>query len=101
MNAQLVVYLFESLLIESRIILCSNDLGKLSACVNGAVGLLNPFSWQHVFIPVLPNSMIDYCCAPMPFVIGILTSSLPKVLTMPIEEVFLLFYIFFIFFYSF
>jgi hypothetical protein len=29
--------------------------------------ILYPFSWQHVFIPVLPASLLSFCCAPMPF----------------------------------
>ena len=31
---------------------------------------------QHIFIPLLPPHLIDYCTAPMPFVIGIHTSLL-------------------------
>jgi hypothetical protein len=27
--------------------------------------------WQHIFIPVLPNHLIDYLSAPMPFLIGV------------------------------
>ena len=82
-------------------------LSVLSSCITAATALLNPFAWQvcsvveiilsnifsnmfrmqQVFIPVLPNSMLDYCCAPMPFVVGILRSSLQTVLDMPKEEV--------------
>jgi len=33
---------------------------------------------QHVYIPVLPPSLLMFCCAPMPFVVGILRSSVPE-----------------------
>ena len=32
---------------------------------------LYPFKWQHVFIPILPDSLIDILDAPLPFIIGI------------------------------
>ena len=59
----------------------------LSSCINALNALLYPFSWQHVFIPVLPLSLIDYCSAPMPFLLGILSSSLPNLKHLPLEEV--------------
>lgn len=33
--------------------------------------------------------MLDYCTAPMPFLIGILPSCLPQIQKLPIEEVFI------------
>ena len=35
-------------------------------------------SWQHIFIPVLPASLLDYLSAPMPFVIGATTSVMQR-----------------------
>ena len=51
------------------------------------VALLYPFSWQHTFIPVLPASMIDIVCCPTPFLVGLLSSSLPTLKELPVEEV--------------
>ncbi len=51
------------------------------------MALLYPFTWQHVFIPVLPASLIDMCCAPMPFVVGVLSSYLPEVMKLPLDDV--------------
>lgn len=59
----------------------------LSSCVHAVVALLYPFSWQHTFIPVLPTSMVDIVCCPTPFLVGILSSSLPKLKELPVEEV--------------
>lgn len=87
MTIDQIIYLFESLLVESRVIFISKSLEKLSSCINAANAMLNPFSWQYVFIPVLPSSLLDYCCAPMPFIIGILANSYPKLMNLPLEEV--------------
>ncbi|KAJ6665155.1 hypothetical protein lerEdw1_005386 [Lerista edwardsae] len=58
----------------------------LSSCSHAVVALLYPFSWQHTFIPVLPSSMIDIVCCPTPFLVGLLSSSLPKLKELPVEE---------------
>ena len=51
------------------------------------MALLYPFTWQHTYIPVLPPSMIDIVCSPTPFLIGLLSSSLPRLKELPVEEV--------------
>ena len=47
---------------------------QLTACVHGAVSMLYPLHWQHIYIPVTPSHLIDYCAAPMPFIIGVHSS---------------------------
>lgn len=51
------------------------------------VAVIYPFTWQHTYIPVLPPAMIDIVCSPTPFLIGLLTSSLPLLRELPLEEV--------------
>lgn len=41
-------------------------------------------------LKVLPTSLLTMCCAPMPFVVGILSSSLAEVLRLPLDEVLIL-----------
>eukprot|EP01129_Flabellula_baltica_P002764 TRINITY_DN1260_c0_g1_i2.p1 TRINITY_DN1260_c0_g1~~TRINITY_DN1260_c0_g1_i2.p1 ORF type:complete len:266 (-),score=39.85 TRINITY_DN1260_c0_g1_i2:346-1143(-) len=67
-----VLSLFISLLLERRMIFISKSLSVLTSCIKAAVALLHPFAWQHVYIPILPPSMLDFACAPMPFVLGVL-----------------------------
>lgn len=62
-------------------------ISTLSSCMHAVVALLYPFSWQHTFIPVLPGSMLDIVCCPTPFLVGLLSSSLPKLKELPVEEV--------------
>ncbi|XP_054547016.1 DENN domain-containing protein 2C isoform X2 [Talpa occidentalis] len=76
-----------SLLLERRVIFVANSLSTLSKCGHAAVATLYPFTWQHTYIPVLPVSMIDIVCSPTPFLIGILSCSLPQLQDLPVEEV--------------
>eukprot|EP00029_Vermamoeba_vermiformis_P011742 TRINITY_DN6543_c0_g1_i1.p1 TRINITY_DN6543_c0_g1~~TRINITY_DN6543_c0_g1_i1.p1 ORF type:complete len:595 (+),score=143.49 TRINITY_DN6543_c0_g1_i1:191-1786(+) len=66
----------------------SQDLQKLSECMFAALSLLYPFLWTHIFIPLLPSTLLRYCCAPMPFFIGIHGSYIDEVKNMALEEVF-------------
>uniref|UniRef100_A0A671VD60 DENN domain containing 2B n=1 Tax=Sparus aurata TaxID=8175 RepID=A0A671VD60_SPAAU len=81
-----VVRVFASLLLERRVIFVADKLSTLSSCMHAVVALLYPFSWQHTFIPVLPGSMLDIVCCPTPFLVGLLSSSLPKLKELPVEE---------------
>ncbi|XP_061526916.1 suppression of tumorigenicity 5 protein isoform X1 [Phycodurus eques] len=81
-----VVRVFASLLLERRVIFVAEKLSTLSSCMHAVVALLYPFSWQHTFIPVLPGSMLDIVCCPTPFLVGLLSSSLPKLKELPVEE---------------
>ncbi|KAM6435918.1 DENN domain-containing protein 2A isoform 2-T2 [Liasis olivaceus] len=78
---------FASLLLERRVIFIADKLSTLSKCCHAMVALLYPFAWQHTYIPVLPPSMIDIVCSPTPFLIGLLSSSLPRLKELPVEEV--------------
>ncbi|XP_061494772.1 DENN domain-containing protein 2A [Rhineura floridana] len=78
---------FASLLLERRVIFIADKLSTLSKCCHAMVALLYPFTWQHTYIPVLPPSMIDIACSPTPFLIGLLSSSLPRLKELPVEEV--------------
>jgi hypothetical protein len=95
-----VISVFASVLMERRIIFFSNDISVLSSVTHAFAALIYPFTWQvsaiemvvfnclkHVFIPVLPRSLIDYVCSPVPFVVGVLSIYRKIVDTMPMEEV--------------
>ncbi|XP_019369304.1 PREDICTED: DENN domain-containing protein 2C [Gavialis gangeticus] len=76
-----------SLLLERRVIFVADSLSTLSKCGHAVVAMLYPFTWQHTYIPVLPAPMIDIVCSPTPFLIGILSCSLPQLQDLPVEEV--------------
>ncbi|KAM9849189.1 DENN domain-containing protein 1B [Aulostomus maculatus] len=85
-----MLQLYASMLHERRIIITSSKLSTLTACVHGAAALLFPMYWQHIFIPVLPPHLLDYCCAPMPYFIGVHLSLLERVRSRSLEDVVIL-----------
>ncbi|KAM5205022.1 DENN domain-containing protein 2A isoform 3-T3 [Hipposideros larvatus] len=78
---------FASILLERRVIFIADKLSTLSKCCHAMVAAIYPFAWQHTYIPVLPPAMIDIVCSPTPFLIGLLSSSLPLLRELPLEEV--------------
>ncbi|XP_077573894.1 DENN domain-containing protein 1B isoform X3 [Stigmatopora nigra] len=85
-----MLQLYGSMLHERRIIITSSKLSTLTACVHGAAALLFPMYWQHIFIPVLPPHLLDYCCAPMPYFVGVHLSLLERVRSRSLEDVVIL-----------
>ncbi|XP_059720821.1 DENN domain-containing protein 1A isoform X5 [Haemorhous mexicanus] len=85
-----MLHLYASMLYERRILICCSKLSTLTACIHGSAAMLYPMFWQHVYIPVLPPHLLDYCCAPMPYLIGIHLSLMEKVRSMALEDVVIL-----------
>ncbi|KAK3921183.1 DENN domain-containing protein 1A [Frankliniella fusca] len=82
-----MMIIFASMLYERRIVFTSTRLSRLSACAQAANAIIYPMNWQHIFIPVLPLPLIDYLLAPMPFLIGVPTSTFKKVRRADMGEV--------------
>ncbi|XP_058911757.1 DENN domain-containing protein 1B isoform X3 [Kogia breviceps] len=89
-DAHNMLQLFASMLHERRIVVTSGKLSTLTACVHGSAALLYPMYWQHIYIPVLPPHLLDYCCAPMPYLIGIHSSLIERVKNKSLEDVVML-----------
>nr|XP_033816551.1 DENN domain-containing protein 1A isoform X3 [Geotrypetes seraphini] len=85
-----MLHLYASMLYERRILIFCSKLSTLTACIHGSAAMLYPMYWQHVYIPVLPPHLLDYCCAPMPFLIGVHASLMEKVKTMNLDDVVIL-----------
>ncbi|XP_071357636.1 DENN domain-containing protein 2A-like isoform X3 [Trachinotus anak] len=86
LSLRLLLRVFGSLLLERRVIFTADKLSTLSQCCHAVVALLYPFVWQHTYIPVLPSAMLDIVCTPTPFIVGLLSSSLPQLTELPLEE---------------
>ena len=35
------------------------------------VSLIFPYNWQHVYVPILPASLLHFLEAPVPFIMGL------------------------------
>ncbi|KAK1210298.1 DEN1B protein, partial [Pygoscelis papua] len=78
-----MLQLYASMLHERRIIITSSKLSTLTKNKHTQ-------NWQHIYIPVLPPHLLDYCCAPMPYLIGVHSSLIEKVKNRSLEDVVLL-----------
>lgn len=70
LDATALLALYVAMLTERRIMFVSQSISTLTSCVHAAVALLSPFTWSNIFIPVLDSSLLAYCCAPNPYLIG-------------------------------
>ncbi|XP_054720550.1 DENN domain-containing protein 1A-like [Uloborus diversus] len=86
-DAHNMMTIFASMLHERRILITSKKLSRLSACVQAANALIYPMHWQHIFIPVLPKHLTDYLSAPMPFLIGIPSTTLARMKSADMGEI--------------
>eukprot|EP01132_Coremiostelium_polycephalum_P002376 gene2376-2938_t len=84
-----IIKLFESTLTESRVILLSSNISIVSNAILALSSLLYPLYWQHIFISILPSALMPYVAAPIPFLVGILESSLKSFYQQPTEQVIL------------
>ncbi|CAO2841991.1 unnamed protein product [Amaranthus hypochondriacus] len=66
-----IMTLFAGALLEKQIIFVCPNLGILSASVLSLIPLLRPYQWQSLLMPVLPNDMLDFLDAPVPYVVGV------------------------------
>ncbi|XP_049851402.1 DENN domain-containing protein 2C-like isoform X2 [Schistocerca gregaria] len=86
MGIDYLMLIFKAILLERHVILVSGDLEKLSGCLAAMFNLAYPFTWKYVYIPILPHSMLEILNAPIPYLIGILSSSLPELDYSLLEE---------------
>ncbi|KAF3646518.1 DENN domain and WD repeat-containing protein SCD1 [Capsicum annuum] len=66
-----VILLFTAVLLERRILLRSNMYSLLTLVSEAICHLIYPFRWQHVYIPLLFFSGVDYIDAPTPYMMGL------------------------------
>lgn len=55
--AQGLMTLLAGLLLERRVILVAPSTDMVSAAIHAAAALLYPFTWQHIYLPLLPMSL--------------------------------------------
>ncbi|KAJ0179400.1 hypothetical protein K1T71_005112 [Dendrolimus kikuchii] len=71
LGVECVVQLFTCVLLEHQVLLRSSDYNKLMLVSECIVALLVPFTWAHVYVPILPAPLYHFLDAPVPFVMGL------------------------------
>ncbi|XVF35120.1 hypothetical protein REPUB_Repub18cG0117300 [Reevesia pubescens] len=66
-----VLTIFAGALLEKQIVVVCSNLGILSATVLSIVPLIRPYQWQSLLMPVLPDDMLDFLDAPVPYIVGV------------------------------
>ncbi|KAM3872217.1 DENN/MADD domain containing 2Da [Diretmus argenteus] len=66
-----VLLVFAAAVLERRIIFIAEELGTLSQVLHAVAALLYPFTWQHTFISIIPEILIDVVMAPTPYLLGV------------------------------
>ncbi|ORZ15755.1 AEX-3 domain-domain-containing protein [Absidia repens] len=70
LSPHLILAVLETLLAEGKVIFLSQYCGMLSLACESFRYLLFPFYWQFVFIPLLPERLLNCLQAPVPYIIG-------------------------------
>ncbi|XP_069048975.1 DENN domain-containing protein 5B isoform X2 [Lepisosteus oculatus] len=66
-----LLQLFTCVLLEMQVLLYSQDYQRLMTVAEGVTTLLFPFQWQHVYVPILPASLLHFLDAPVPYLMGL------------------------------
>ncbi|KAG0535124.1 hypothetical protein BDA96_04G339600 [Sorghum bicolor] len=66
-----VMTLFAAALLEKQIVIVCSNLGMLSASVLSILPLIRPYRWHSLLTTVLPNDMMDFLDAPVPYIVGV------------------------------
>ncbi|XP_047186863.1 DENN domain-containing protein 2D-like isoform X2 [Scophthalmus maximus] len=66
-----VLLVFAAAVLERRIIFIADELGTLSQVIHAVAALLYPFTWQHTFISIVPEILMDVVMAPTPYLLGV------------------------------
>ncbi|KAF9592710.1 hypothetical protein IFM89_016942 [Coptis chinensis] len=66
-----LIKLFTAVLLERRVLIRSNKYSLLTLVSEAICHLIYPFRWQHVYIPLLFFSGVDYIDAPTPYMMGL------------------------------
>ncbi|XP_069037982.1 DENN domain-containing protein 5A isoform X1 [Lepisosteus oculatus] len=66
-----VIQLFTCALLEIQILLYSQHYQRLMTVAESITALMFPFQWQHVYVPILPASLLHFLDAPVPYLMGL------------------------------
>ncbi|KAJ8016447.1 hypothetical protein DPEC_G00007300 [Dallia pectoralis] len=75
-----VLLVFAAAVLERRIVFIAEELSTLSQVIHAVAALLYPFTWQHTFISIVPEILIDVVMAPTPFLLGVQKRLLDEVI---------------------
>ena len=78
LDVECVLMVMRCILSEMRIILYSSSMSLLHSVSECLIALCFPFTWSHVYVPLLPKQLHTIIEAPVSFIIGLHTASPPN-----------------------
>ncbi|KJH41997.1 DENN domain protein [Dictyocaulus viviparus] len=78
-SPEITTCIIAALLGEQRILLADNTVCSVSKLVQVMEALIQPLCWPHVFIPAVPDNLLDLCHNPTPYLMGILRNNLAPI----------------------
>eukprot|EP01038_Epipyxis_sp_PR26KG_P004701 gene4701-6601_t len=79
--------LLSAVMCDRRVIFVAEEANTLSNAVLATASMLHPFSWHHIFIPLLPSNLLSFVAAPMPYLIGVRKYLRPRLSKEPLQDV--------------
>ncbi|TMS37270.1 hypothetical protein L596_004240 [Steinernema carpocapsae] len=76
-NASL--FLFLAVLAERRIIVTGSSVADISQAVQVIIKMIQPLQWPHSLVPIIPDSQVELCHNPTPFIYGLLRHNLNQI----------------------
>uniref|UniRef100_M4BWM1 UDENN domain-containing protein n=1 Tax=Hyaloperonospora arabidopsidis (strain Emoy2) TaxID=559515 RepID=M4BWM1_HYAAE len=70
----LVLQILASAVLECSVVVVASQYSLLTICAEAIRNLLRPFSWCHVYAPVLPKPLLSYLQCPTPILVGVHSS---------------------------
>ena len=66
-----VFKLFAACLLEQKILFVSCRYSLLTSIIELITSLIFPIIWQHTYVPILPELLIEFTHSPLPFIMGV------------------------------
>lgn len=75
LDIEQLVSIFEWIIAENRLVFISNDRNVLFTAAETLTRyMLYPFTWPHIYVPLLPRNLLSYLEAPVPYIIGCMST---------------------------
>eukprot|EP00002_Diphylleia_rotans_P026948 TRINITY_DN5396_c0_g1_i3.p1 TRINITY_DN5396_c0_g1~~TRINITY_DN5396_c0_g1_i3.p1 ORF type:complete len:771 (-),score=115.15 TRINITY_DN5396_c0_g1_i3:215-2527(-) len=62
---------FLSIMNDKKLIIHSNCRGMMTEIAQSLVSFMYPFTWQHIFLPILSEEFLGLVQSPTPYIIGV------------------------------
>lgn len=74
-----LVLLYRCILYDQKIVLHSKSMKRLSCTSYAIKAIVYPMEYTYPFVPLLPEQMLEYLESPTPYLMGILSDHIDKV----------------------